>query len=51
MKYYTQITDNYLRSNGLKKVKIRNSVGELCTTLKTDKQIAALKLRGVTIHE
>jgi hypothetical protein len=51
MKDYASITDNYLRANGLKKVKIKNSVGELQTSLKTDKQIREMKLRGITIHE
>jgi hypothetical protein len=49
MKTYALLTEQYQRANGLKKVQVKNQLGELVSQLKSDKDIKAMRARGVHI--
>lgn len=50
MKNYTRLSEQYCQANGLKKVYIRSTVGELLPHYLTQKAIDELKGRNVQVH-
>lgn len=51
MKNYSNISETYIRGAGLKKVYIRDQTGVFRLSLKTDKEIAELRRKGVAFTD